>query len=215
MSGRPASNHSVPWSFHLRVEPPWLPSGEIGLGSVRSFIWICLVIPAALAGCSNATEGPLSFGGYGNTLVVQDTPPYFVVDVCAEGEAASVTFEDVEGVHVSGATKPINFRVAWPDGPPFERVISSHDPVPAAYEPVEGASGTIGECGGDPHEYGALAVVFPPALRKSVSVQDLRITYEVAGRSHSQTVGVSLTQCVKGTRPATRKDGCVPERSTR
>ena len=182
-----------------------------GLRGVRAVAWICIAVLAPLSGCSNVWAGPLSFGSYGNTLLAQDTPPYFVVSVCAEGETASVTFEGVEGVHVSGATAPITFRIAWPDGPSFERVISSHEPVPAAYEPVDGAAGKIGACGKDPDRYGALAVVFPPVKRESVSVQDLQVTYEVAGRRHSQLVNVSLTQCAKGTRPA-RVKGCVPRR---
>lgn len=173
-------------------------------------IWLATL--ALLSGCSHVSAQPLFFGSYGNTLVAQDTPPYFVVSLCAEGEAASVTFEDVEGVDVSGATAPVTFRIAWPEGPPFERVISSHEPVPAAYEPVEGASGKIGVCGKDPDQYGALAVVFPPIKRRSVSVQDLQVTYEVAGRRHSQLVSVSLTQCARGTRPDD-VGGCVSRRA--
>jgi hypothetical protein len=69
----------------------------VALGNVRGHIWLCLGSLAALTGCSGSTEGRLSFGGYGNTLVHQDTPPYFVVDGCTEDEPVSVTFKSVRG----------------------------------------------------------------------------------------------------------------------
>jgi hypothetical protein len=187
----------------------------VALGNVRGLVWLYLGSLAALTACSGSTEGPLSFGGYGNTLVHQDAPPYFVVDVCTEVEPVSVTLKSVEAVHVSGTAEPITFRVAWSDGPPFERVISSHDPVPTAYVPVKGASGEIGTCGKFPDRYGALAVVFPPTKREPVAVQDLRITYEASDTSYTRVVSVSLTQCSKGTRPSKTSGKCDPRRAAR
>ena len=113
------------------------------MGNARSLVALCvcgLLLPA----CSPSSDGPLSLGGYGNTLVPQGAAPYFVVDACLEHDPQAVTLTDVEAVQVSGTDEPISFRVAWADGPEFSRVISSHEPLPDAYVPAEGARGEVG-----------------------------------------------------------------------
>jgi hypothetical protein len=185
------------------------------LGTERASAWVCLVSLLSVSGCSGLSDEPLSFGGYGNTLAPHDRPPYFVVDVCAKGNPVSVTFNSVEAIEVAGTTEPISFRVAWPDSGPFERVISSNRRVPAAYEPVNGATGEVWACGKAANRYGALAVVFPPTDREPVSVEGLRVSYEVSGKAYTQVVEVSLTQCSRGTWPAGLKGKCVPRSATR
>ena len=186
------------------------------MGSVRAFAWLFLGGLASVTGCSGPAEGPLVFDEFGEMLVAQDTPVYFGVPLCIEGEPASVTFSRVEAVQVTGTARPITFRIAWPDGPPFDRVNADFGPGPAAYVPVEGASGEVGTCGGGEarYRYGVLAVVVPSTEREPVSVRDLRVTYEVSDRAFTEVVDVSLTQCPDGTRPATTADRCSRGRAT-
>ena len=168
-----------------------------------------------VSGCSGPAEAerPLRFDEFESSTSARGATAYFGVPVCVEDEPASVTFTGVEAVQVTGTSDPVTFRVAWPDGPPFDPANAGEGPLPDAYVPVEGASGEVGTCGPARALYGVLAVVLPPVAEQPVTVQDLRVTYEVAEESFTQVVDVSLTRCPDGTRPAA--DGCRQPRSTR
>lgn len=169
---------------------------------------LAALLAVALGGCSHGAS-PLEFGGYGSTLEPQPRPAYFVVDVCSKGQPRTVTFSHVEPERVAGARQPITFRVAWPDGPRFQRVISAHEPLPAAYVPVKEARGEVGACG-HPDRYAALAVVFPATRSRAITLDGLSVTYEADGDEHTAAVEVELTQCPEGTQVAADPDPEVP-----
>lgn len=87
-----------------------------------------VLMAAATGGCSDASQGPFSLGGYGNTLEPHRDPHCFVVDACSEDGAKTVTITHVEANRVTGTREPILFRVAWPEGPHFQRVVSARQP---------------------------------------------------------------------------------------
>ena len=183
---------------------------------MRAFVGLLLVGLVSVSGCSGPADGPLEFDEYGHTLAAQDTPAYFAVPLCFKGEPEAVTFGSVEAVKVTGTSSPVTFRVAWPYGPPFKRDTAGFGPVPAAYVPVDDAAGEVGSCGAERFRYGALAVVLPSTGSERVSVQDVRVTYEVSDRSFTEVVDVSLTQCPDGAGPAgTAADSCAPMRASR
>lgn len=112
-----------------------------------------------------------------------------------------MTIIHVEANRVTGTREPIVFRVAWPEGPHFQRVVSARQPLPQGYVPVEGAHGEVGACGEDPDRYAALAVVFPSTRNHPFTVEDLTVTYEVDGDEHTTMTEVALTQCPEGSHP--------------
>ncbi len=166
-----------------------------------------LVVATAVVAGGCSSEPPLRLGGYGNILdPVGTRTPYFGINVCSEGGPATVRIAGVVADEVSGTRAPVEFAIAWPDGPPYEAAISSHDPLPDAYVPAEGAEGTVGECG-DPEANATLAVLFPPTGRRPVTVRDVRVSYTIDGREHTSVAPVDLTQCPRGTRADGGADG--------
>lgn len=166
----------------------------------------CGLVVIAAGGCASTSPGPLNFGGYGNTLEPHENPPYFGVDVCSEDGVKTVAITKVRPGSVTGSAEPISFRIAWPDGQRFQRVISSHEALPDAYLPVRGARGEVGTCGEDPDRYAALAVVFPPTKRRPITVDGVSVTYQVDGDVYTGRAEVLLTQCPAGTHPRSGVD---------
>jgi hypothetical protein len=185
---------------------------------------LAMVLAAASAlstGCSdNQDSGPLTLAGYGNVLDGQERPPYFVIDVCAEDDNPSdIKITDVSAAGVRGTREPLDFRVAWADGPDFTRVISARQPVPQAYVEAVGAEGTVSECS-DPRGYAALAIALPPLHGRPISLDGIEVAYEIDGDHFRATTDAFLAQCPDGThartggnseeRPLCRDDSAGP-----
>lgn len=164
----------------------------------------------AVSGCSGGpADGPVDFEDhFAQVEGGQDGAAYFSVPLCVQDGPASVSFDSVEVLHTSGTDQPVTVRVAWPDGPAFDRQSAGHGTVPAAYVPVEGASGEVGTCGANRWRFAVLAVVLPPTGGKPITVKDLRVDYQVAGESYSEVVRVGFTQCPRGTGPQVDAEGC-------
>lgn len=136
-----------------------------------------------------------------------DAPLWFSVPWCVTDGPARVTVGSAEALDVTGTESPVELRVAFPDGPPFDRTSADEVPVPDAFVPVEDATGEVGSCGADRLRYAALAVVLPQS-EDPVLVQDLRIDYEVDGEAYSELVDVDLWQCPTGTQPGEEPGRC-------
>lgn len=173
------------------------------MGPARTARWwprlATLVVVATLTTSCGEDHGPLTLAGYGNVLDGDRRPAYFVLDACLADEAAEIRIVDVTATSVQGTTEPLEFKVAWGDGPEFSRVISDHRPLPDAYVDAKDAEGRVGRCD-ESGEYAAIAVVFPSVGRRPVAVDGIEVTYEADGDEYTSSADTFLAQCPYGTR---------------
>jgi hypothetical protein len=161
---------------------------------VRILSAVAVASVLALSGCGEAPE--LRLGELDVTLGgVPDTPPpYFSVPLCSEDGDQEVTILDVRATEASGAD--LAFAVDWPGGEDAAPLIGAAAALPAAFEPAEGSTGTVAECGES--ETADLAVQFPATGNVEVKVERLEVTYEIDGVRGSAVGDVSFVQCPLG-----------------
>jgi hypothetical protein len=161
------------------------------------FLRLVAVAPLlALSGCGTAPE--LVIGGVGIVLdgTPENTPHYFGTQLCFEDEQREVTITDATVREPIGEIGDLRILVDWPGGQEAEPVGSAPQPVPPAYEPAAGSTGTVTECGDD--NQADLAIVFPETGSEPIGVKGIEIDYEADGDAGTAVGELTLVQCPVG-----------------
>jgi hypothetical protein len=139
-------------------------------------------------------DGPLEFpDGFMMKMAPVSGASYAVFEACSTTGDIDVRLVSVSGGSVTG-TDDVDFHAVWPrpKGRPLPG--GGEVPLPDAYEPAAGSTGTVRSCSNPPAGL-EIAAVFPPAVLEDVEVDRVTLVYETGGRQFTETANVTLGIC--------------------